>query len=132
MVQIADTGFLVAFWNRADTHHRWARELVLETPLRSCEAVLTEAAYLLGRPEPLLRMIVNGDLTVNFHADLRAPEILQWLGKYADYNPGFADACVVQMSTFLPKAEVLTTDRRDFTIYRTLAGQVIPCRFPEP
>lgn len=130
MPQIADTGFLVAFWNRADAHHRWARELIVRAPLLTCEAVLTEAAYLLGRPEPLLQMLVDGDLAVEFDASRHAPELLRWLKKYADMDPGFADACVVCLAETTPRAEVLTTDRRDFTTYRTLAGRVIRCRFP--
>jgi predicted nucleic acid-binding protein len=41
MPQIADTGFLVAFWNKADAHHGWARGLSVQVPLLTCEAVLT-------------------------------------------------------------------------------------------
>lgn len=131
MPQIADTGFLVAFWNKADAHHRWARGLDVRAPLFTCEAVLTEAAYLLRRPEPLLQMLVDGDLLADFDASLHAPELLRWLEKYADLDPGFADACVVRLAETTPRAEVLTTDRRDFTAYRTLAGRIIRCRFPE-
>ena len=87
MPQIADTGFLVAFWNRADAYHRWARGLDVRAPLHTCEAVLTEAAYLLGCPEPLLQMLVDGDLIVNFDSSLHAPELLRWLEKYADLDP---------------------------------------------
>ena len=130
MPQIADTGFLVAFWSKADAHHAWARGLSVQAPLRTCEAVLTEAAYLLGHPEPLLQMLVDGDLVVDFDASLHAPELLRWLKKYADLDPGFADACVVRLAELSPRAEVLTTDRRDFTTYRTLTGRVIRCRFP--
>ena len=131
MAQIADTGFLVAFWNKADAHHHWARGLNVRAPLLSCEAVLTEAAYLLGRPEPLLQMLVDGDLAADFDASLHAPELLRWLEKYADLDPGLADACVVRLAETFPRAEVLTTDRRDFSTYRTLTGKVIRCRFPE-
>ena len=131
MPQIVDTGFLVAFWNKADAHHGWARGLSVRAPLRTCEAVLTEAAYLLGHPEPLLQMLVDRDLVVDFDAAFHAPELLRWLEKYADLDPGFADACVVRLAELSPRAEVLTTDRRDFTTYRTLAGRVIRCRFPE-
>ena len=131
MPQIADTGFLVAFWNKADTDHRWARELNARAPLLTCEAVLTEAAYLLGRPELLLQMLVDGDLVVDFNASFHALELLRWLKKYADLDPGFADACVVRLAETSPRSEVLTTDRRDFTAYRTLAGRTIRCRFPD-
>lgn len=131
MPQIADTGFLVAFWNRADAHHGWARKLAVRAPLLTCEAVLTEAAYLLGKPEPLLQMLVDGDLAADFDVAGHTPELLRWLAKYADLDPGLADACVVRLAETTPRAEVLTTDRRDFSAYRTLAGRAIRCRFPE-
>ena len=130
MPQVADTGFLVAYWSKADAHHRWARSLAVTAPLRTCEAVLTEAAYLLGTPEPLLQMLVDGDLTADFHAETHAADLLRWLEKYADLDPGFADACVVKLGELHPRAEILTTDRRDFTPYRTLAGKPLRCVFP--
>ena len=47
MKAIADTGFLVAFANARDHHHRWALTLAgeVDEPLLTCEAVLSEAAY---------------------------------------------------------------------------------------
>ena len=131
MPQIADTGFLVAFWSRADAHHGWARRLTVRVPLLTCEPVLTEAAYLLGRPKPLLQMLVDSDLVSNFDMAGHAPELLRWLAKYADLDPGLADACVVRLAEITPRAEVLTTDRRDVSAYRTLKGKTIRCRFLE-
>lgn len=130
MPHIADTGFLVAYWSKADVHHRWASRLRVTAPLRTCEAVLTEAAYLLGTPEPLLQMLVDGDLTANFDAEAHAADLLRWVEKFADLDPGFADACVVKLGELLPRAEILTTDRRDFSAYRTLAGKALRCVFP--
>ena len=130
MLQVADTGFLVAYWSKADVHHRWARGLRVTAPLRTCEAVLTEAAYLLGTTEPLLQMLVDGDLTAEFHAETHAADLLRWLEKFADQDPGFADACVVKLGELHPRAEILTTDRGDFSVYRTLAGKPLRCVFP--
>jgi predicted nucleic acid-binding protein len=46
---IVDTGPLVALLDARDPHHAWARETLrrLETPLMTCEAVLSEACFLL-------------------------------------------------------------------------------------
>ena len=99
-------------------------------PLRTCEAVLTEAAYLHGTPKPLLQMLADGDLTVDFQAEIHATDLLRWLDKFADLDPGFADACVVKLGELHPRAEILTTDRSDFTTYRTLAGKPLRCIFP--
>ena len=130
MPQIADTGFLVAYWSKKDAHHRWARSLTVTAPLRTCEAVLTEAAYLLGTPEPVLQMLADGDLTADFQAEKHATDLLRWLNKFADLDPGFADACVVKLGELHPRAEILTTDRGDFSAYRTLAGKPLRCIFP--
>lgn len=130
MPQIADTGFLVACWNGDDAHHEWARGIPLRAPLLTCEAVLTEAAYLLGTAEPLLRMLLIGDIIVDFDLTKHAPPLVEWLAKYDDIDPGLADACVVRMADVQPRHEVLTTDRRDFSIYRTLSGKPLKCVFP--
>jgi hypothetical protein len=130
MPQIADTGFLVAYWSKADLHHRWARELVLHAPLQTCAPVLTEAAYLIGNPEPLLQMLVDGDLAADFDVTAHARLLLRWLEKFSDLNPGLADACVVALAELTPRAEILTTDRRDFSVYRTFAGKPLRCVFP--
>ena len=130
MPQIADTGFLVAYWNKADTHHNWARNLVLHAPLLTCVPVLTEAAYLVRTPEPLLQMLVDGDLVADFDVTLHAAVLQRWLKKFADLDPGLADACIVKLAELTPRAEILTTDRRDFSVYRTLAGKSLRCVFP--
>ena len=47
---LVDTGPLVALLNRHDHFHAWAKEQAAhcESPLATCEAVLTEATHLLG------------------------------------------------------------------------------------
>lgn len=130
MQHIADTGFLVAYWSRSDQHHAWARSLTVTPPLITCAPVLTEAAYLLGREEPLLQMLKDGDMISAFDLDANAGRLMQWLEKYADAEPGLADACVVRLAELHPRAEILTTDRRDFALYRTLAGRPLKCVFP--
>jgi predicted nucleic acid-binding protein len=130
MPQIADTGFFVALWSKNDVHHQWARSPSVRPPLLTCTPVLTEAAYLLGQPEPLLRMLVDGDISSAFDLDRNAPHLLQWLAKFADLDPGLADACVVRLAETTPRAEILTTDRRDFSVYRTLSGKPLRCVFP--
>ncbi|MHB8723308.1 MAG: hypothetical protein ACYDAH_18225, partial [Steroidobacteraceae bacterium] len=50
MKGIADTGFLVAFANANDKHHRWAVQLAagVTEPLLTCEAVIETAFHLDG------------------------------------------------------------------------------------
>jgi uncharacterized protein len=69
-VAIVDAGPLVAFFDRADQHHRWVVERFeeLDAPLLVCEPVLAEAMYLLARypkaQDAVLELIQNGALSV--------------------------------------------------------------------
>ncbi len=47
---LLDTGPLVAFFDSSDAAHDWAKEQwsTAPVPMWTCEAVLAEAAYLLG------------------------------------------------------------------------------------
>ena len=51
MLAIADTGPLVAFFDRGEQHHRWIAERIEapEAPLLVCEPVVAEAMHLLAR-----------------------------------------------------------------------------------
>ena len=117
---IADTGFVVALINVKDRHHRWAAELVhdFEKPLLTCEAVLTEAAYLLRAVGPVIGLLSNGLIEVHFDLGQNYQAVEQLASTYADQTPDLCDLCVVRMSELFPRYLVLTTDRRDFTVYR--------------
>jgi predicted nucleic acid-binding protein len=70
IASIVDTGPLVAFFDRAEHHHRWVTERIeeLDAPLLVCEPVLAEAMYLLTRhsraQDALLELLDNGALSV--------------------------------------------------------------------
>ena len=65
---ILDTGPLVAFLDRTESHHAWACDQFrrFSLPLLTCEAVLTEALFLLRRMPPaqdkLLELIARDAL----------------------------------------------------------------------
>jgi hypothetical protein len=76
---LLDTGPLVAYLNRADSHHDWAVECwrALTDAFWTCEAVLSEATFLLqsngATAEPVLRLLERGLVRLNFAvADHRA------------------------------------------------------------
>lgn len=98
--------------------------------MRTCEAVLAEVAHLSGASDELVRMILAGDLTIDFELRRHARDILKWLDKYADLEPGLTDACVVKLGELYPNDSILTVDRGDFTVYRTLGGKPLNCIFP--
>jgi predicted nucleic acid-binding protein len=122
-VAIVDTGPLVAFFDRAERHHRWAAERFeeLDAPLLMCEPVLAEAMYLLARypkaQDALLGLIEDGALSVAFRLDEHLGVLRKLLQKYRDAPMSLADACIVRMSEIHDRHSVLTLDS-DFLVYR--------------
>ena len=120
---IADTGPLVAFFDRAERHHAWAAERVRElaAPLLVCEPVLAEAMYLLaGLPkaqDALFGLLENGALRVAFHVEEHVPALRALHRKYRDRPMSLADACIVRMAELFDEHFVLTLDS-DFSVYR--------------
>jgi uncharacterized protein len=123
MVAIIDTGPLVAFFDRAERHHRWVVERIeeLEAPLLVCEPVLTEAVYLLSRfskaPDALFALLQNGALSIAFQIHEHVDALRRLLQKYQDTPMSLADACVVRMAEIHDRHDVLTLDS-DFSVYR--------------
>ncbi len=123
MPAIVDTGPLVAFFDRAEQHHRWVAERVeeLEAPLLVCEPVLAEAMYLLARyskaQDALFELLQNGALSIAFRIEEHVGALRKLLQKYRDTPMSLADACVVRMAEIHERHAVLTLDS-DFSVYR--------------
>lgn len=132
MTGIADTGFLVAFANRADHHHDWAvgvAEQITE-PLLTCEAVLAEAAFHLRDAGLVLAMVREGLVTPAFDFPAHLDRLARLAARYADRTPDLADLCLVRMSELHPRLPVITTDVRDFRVYKRNAREAIPLVSP--
>jgi predicted nucleic acid-binding protein len=120
---IVDTGPLVAFFDRAEHHHRWVVDRIdeLDAPLLVCEPVLAEAMFLLARyskaQDALLGLLHNGALSVAFRIDEHVDALRKLLQKYRDTPMSLADACIVRMAEIHDRHAVLTLDS-DFLIYR--------------
>ena len=129
---IADTGFIVAFLNTDDQHNLWAVALArrVSEPLLTCEAVLVEAAYLLKNAEPVLEALRNGLITLAFDLGKHCEQLAALAASYADRQPDLCDLCIVRMSELFPEHQVITTDRRDFTVYRRNQRELIPLILP--
>lgn len=130
---LTDAGFLIALLNRADRHHDWARTQASEhaRPWRTCEAVLSEAFFLLGRQGgiALSELLRRGSLIAAFRLDAHLNAVLALMQKYANVPMSLADACLVRMTETLDAPIVLTTDS-DFRIYRRHGRNVVPCVVP--
>jgi uncharacterized protein len=128
---IADTGFIAGFWDPNDKVRLWARQIARDNPgpHLTCEAALVEACFLAGPPR-VARALTEGDYLIDFLWQPHQAEVLELVDKYADYGMDVADACIVLLAQNNPRLRVLTTDRKDFTVYRTLKGKPIRCQFP--
>lgn len=131
MKGIADTGFLVAFANRRDTHFQWAYALAehINEPLITCEAVLAEAAHLLADSALVLGFIEKGLVRLDFEVTLHQEKLATLARKYSDRVPDLADLCLVRMSELNPELPILTVDK-DFRIYRRNGNKTIAVIMP--
>lgn len=132
MNAIADTGFLVAFLNAQDEFHEWAVALASQVtePLLTCEAVLIEAAYLLKNPRLVLESLASGLLKVEFNLAANRAHLEELATRFSGQAPDLCDLCVVRMSELFPDHPVITTDRKDFAVYRRNKRDVIPTILP--
>ncbi len=133
MKAIADAGFLIAFGNRRDRHHAWAvgiAEQVVE-PLLTCEAVLSEAAFQLEDTAYVMSLLDDGLVRVAFDLAGHEKEVAWLAEQYASRQPDLADLCLIRMSELHRAFPVITTDVRDFRVYRRNRREVIPLITPE-
>jgi uncharacterized protein len=132
---VVDTGPLVAVLNASDAHHAWAREVfgTLSPPVFTCEAVLSEAQFLLheqgGDPLAVLVWVRQGVISLGFEAASEIEGLLALQRSYRNLPMDFADACLVRMTEIHERSSVLTTDSH-FRIYRRNGRQIIPLRAP--
>jgi predicted nucleic acid-binding protein len=132
MKGIADTGFIVAFGNRGDTHHLWALNLAqtITEPLLTCEAVLAEAAFHLGSSSYVLSLVHDEMLRVAFDWARNLDQLRDLSRRYEDRKPDLADLCLVRMSELYPRHVVITVDENDFRVYRRNRREIIPTLCP--
>ncbi|MEW6486357.1 MAG: pilus assembly protein [Thermodesulfobacteriota bacterium] len=132
---ILDTGPLVAFLNRRDVHHGWARTRLAELrpPLLTCEAVLSEACFLLrglpSGPDAALELVARGIVELSYRLAGEVPRLRDLMARYADQPMSLADACLVRMAELNPASAVLTTDGH-FRVYRKKGRLAIPIIAP--
>jgi len=124
---IADTGFLVAFGNRHDQHHDWALAIASELtePLLTCDAVMAETAFNLRNATFALSLIRDGLVSPVFSVANNLARLEALAGRYHDREPDLADLCLICLSEDYPDLPVITTDKKDFSVYRRFQRQTI-------
>lgn len=133
---VVDTGPIIALLDADEAQHGWTvgRFEELQPPLLTCEAVLTEASYLIARagarPSVVIDLVTRGMLTVFSLLDNEADAISRLMQRYASVPMSLADACLVRITELTANATVLTLDS-DFRIYRQKGRRLIPLLMPD-
>lgn len=136
VVGLLDTGPLVSFLGAGLEYHEWAVEQMkrLRPPLLTCEPVLTETAFLLGRdggdPDDLFTLLERGVMRVALSVQEQRTDLRALMRRYRNRPMSLADACLVRLSEIHGDAQVFTLDN-DFRIYRRHGNRVIPVLMPE-
>lgn len=132
MKGIADTGFIVAFGNRGDSHHRWAVDFAktITEPLLTCEAVLAESAFHLGSSAYVLSLVQDEMLRIAFDCARNLDQLRDLARRYEARKPDLAALCLVRMSELFPRHPVITVEENDFRVYRRNKREVIPTICP--
>ena len=127
---------LVAFLNRRDNFHQWALAQwgQIEPPMHTCEAVISEACFLLRSTptgsDSVMQMIERNVISVPFRLDDNLHPVKKLLAKYRSVPMSLADACLVRMSELNPISQVFTLDS-DFSLYSKHNRRVIPVIMPK-
>lgn len=130
---LVDTTPLVALCDPRDgLHERALRDLgrVKGETLAVCEPVMTEACFLLAHPvqrSRLFRMVCELPLqsAPEGSADLW-PHVFDWLGKYDEHEPDWADAYLVSLASRVARAKIWTYDAEFWTTWRAPDGKRLP------
>ena len=121
---LLDTGPLVALLSKHDANHARARRLFAECvpPFRSCEAVVTEACFLMRKvhaagPAEVVALGRRGVYNVAISLEEHWANIEGLLRKYGDQPISLADACLIRCAEIHQEARIFTFDG-DFSLYR--------------
>ena len=113
--------------------HKSQQFAVIEPPLITCEAVITETCFLVQNIDKgidnLMQLFHRGVVAISFNLADELPVVSRLLKKYSAVPMSLADACLVRMAEQFAKSSVLTLDS-DFRVYRKHGRAVIPVLMP--
>jgi uncharacterized protein len=127
---LLDTGPLVAFVNKRENFHQWTLNQwkMVHPPLLTCEAVLTEACFLMqdvyGGEDAVMGLVSSGNVQIPFHLNDEIERIRELMNRYQNVPMSLADGCLVRMSELIKESCVLTLDS-DFRVYRKNRNEMI-------
>ena len=121
---LLDTGPLVALLSKNDAAHARAERLFsdCQPPLRTTEAVVAEACFLMQKVHPrataeVVRLGHKGVYEMSISVPDHWSRIETLLEKYANRRISLADACLILCAETLKEPRILTFDS-DFKVYR--------------
>lgn len=122
---VADTGFIVALTNANDTAHISARQNFIRfEQIFLPQSTLTEILFLIRRDAGaatvinFLDSLYRSRLKLTCLNDQDIKRTTQLLKQYQDSRIDFVDASVMAMAERLEIRNILTLDRRDFSLVR--------------
>jgi uncharacterized protein len=99
----------------------------VRSPMLTTEPVLTEVAYLLRTDridvDPLFQLLERDAVKLDLPVAAHWSRLRTLMARYDQMD--LADASIVVLSERHPRSQVVTVDRRDFSIYRRNDRQVI-------
>jgi predicted nucleic acid-binding protein len=131
---LVDATVLVARVDARDALHRRARQdldVLDGSVFATCEAVLSETCFHLSHHAHRLRLrSLLDELGVNIlpaiYSRAYLDSVFDWLAKYAEHEPDWADGCLAVLSEQEATARVWTYDREFRTTWRRPDGKRIP------
>ena len=132
---IIDTGPIVAFLNKNDSYHNWAKNQfsLMSPPFISCEAVISEACFLLRKfpqgPQNIMELVERNLLILPFDLQVETKTIKKLMIKYQNIPMSLADACLVRLCEQISDSVICSLDS-DFNIYRKNKRDRIPLIIP--
>ena len=126
---LLDTGALVSLLDSAQARHAEFRDFfeAWDGPVVTSEAVLTESTHLLGRVhngrQACLDFILAGGAVLVPTSVTALQRIRRLIEQYVELPMDYADATLVVLAEDLDTDLILTTDYRDFSVYR-IRGKV--------
>jgi len=124
---IADTGFFLALFNANDDHHQRAITLLqkLDEPLITTHPVVTETingtVVWTGGIQQKCQFLLDIAEAAFQLFEMRSPHfqrMAELIEQYQDLPMDYADASLVVLAEYLNEGRILTTDCKDFAVYR--------------
>ena len=124
---LADTGFLVSLFDPSDALAAPAARYLKEHrhPLAATSATVVEVCFFLPPTSKadLLTWIRRGGMSIAEVPVSAYAQLELTLRKYADQKIDFADAALIWLASETNASQILTVDRKDFSVFRLKGGK---------